>query len=283
MSAAPPPGHEFGESIPLASLSWPELVGAMQLADEGVLPAVRAASTQIIALAEAAYHALAAGGRLFYLGAGTSGRLGILDASECPPTFGVPHGLVIGIIAGGDGAIRKAVEFAEDDTTQGWADLQAQQASPADLLIGLSASGSTPYVVGAMAAARAAGLRTGCVVCRPRSPIAGLADFPVEVLSGQEFLPGSSRLKAGTAQKMVLNTITTTAMIKLGRVTGNRMVDMQLSNAKLIARGTAFVQEATNLPEAEAKALLLKYGGVRLAIAAWEAGLRRTPTAGTTL
>jgi N-acetylmuramic acid 6-phosphate etherase len=261
--------EQDGDWLPLEAYPLPDLLAAMQAEDRRVPEAVAAASVQIAALAEAIYESLRAGGRLFYLGSGTSGRLGILDASECPPTFGVPPTLVTGIIAGGDGAIRQAVEGAEDDRQQGWADLQAAGIQPGHLLVGLSASGTTPYVLGAVEAARAAGVRTGCITCNPQSPLAAAVDHPVEVIVGPEFVTGSTRLKAGTAQKLVLNQLTTTTMIRLGYVAGRRMVDMQLTNAKLVDRGTRWVQEATQLPEAEARALLLRYGSVRKALEAF--------------
>jgi N-acetylmuramic acid 6-phosphate etherase len=208
------------------------------------------------------------GGRLFYMGAGTSGRLGIVDASECPPTYGVEHGLVVGIIAGGDSAIRKAVEFAEDDTLQGFQDLEAYSVNENDVVVGISASGRTPYVLGALNACREKGIATGCIVCNPGSVIAAACNAPVEVVTGPEFVTGSTRMKAGTATKMVLNMITTSVMIRLGRVVGNKMVDMQLSNDKLIERGTRMVMQSTGLSEASSRELLLKYGSVRKAVEA---------------
>ncbi len=202
-------------------------------------------------------------GRLFYIGAGTSGRLGIVDASECPPTFGVPHGMVIGLMAGGDSAMRKAVEFAEDDPDQGWADLQEHEIGPQDVLIGIAASGTTPYVVGALEHAAKAGITTGAVTCNPGSPVGQAAHHPIEADPGPEFVTGSTRMKSGTVQKLILNMISTSVMIKIGRVKGNRMVDMQLSNEKLVDRGTKMVMETLNIPYAEANALLLRYGSVR--------------------
>jgi len=242
-----------------------EILRRMNEEDRSVPEAIADALPQIEALAEAVSAALNSGGRLFYIGAGTSGRLGIVDASECPPTFGVPHGLVVGLIAGGDSAIRKAVEHAEDDPEGAWQDLEKHNPTPKDFLIGIAASGRTPYVIGGIKAARAAGLGTGCITCNPQSALAEVAEFPAEVIVGPEFLTGSTRLKAGTAQKLVLNMISTTAMIRLGRVKGNKMVDMQLSNAKLVERGTRMLQESLSLPEAEAKALLLQHGSVRKA------------------
>lgn len=206
------------------------------------------------------------GGRLFYIGAGTSGRLGILDASECPPTFGVPDEMVIGLIAGGDIAIRKAVENAEDSTTQSWKDLQEYQISKEDVLIGIAASGSTPYVVAAIEKANSEGIETGCITMNEGSPLAIAAKHPIVVTVGPEFVTGSSRMKAGTAQKMVLNMITTTTMIQLGRVQGNRMVDMQLTNTKLVERGALMIMDSIAINKKEARKLLLKYGSVREAI-----------------
>jgi N-acetylmuramic acid 6-phosphate etherase len=203
------------------------------------------------------------GGRLFYIGAGTSGRLGIVDASECPPTFGVEHGLVVGLIAGGDTAIRKAVEFAEDDKKQGWKDLQEYNISEDDVVIGIAASGSTPYVIGAIECCRENGIVTGAITCNEDSPLALTAEYPVEVVVGPEFVTGSTRMKSGTAQKLVLNMISTSVMIQLGRVKGNKMVDMQLSNNKLIDRGTRMVMDALNISETEASRLLLRHGSVR--------------------
>lgn len=206
------------------------------------------------------------GGRLFYLGAGTSGRLGIVDASECPPTYGVPHGLVIGLIAGGDAAIRKAVEFAEDNPDGGWVDLKKHKVSEKDVVIGIAASGTTPYVVGALNYCNRKNITTGCITCNRNSPVAKAARFPVEILVGPEFVTGSTRMKSGTAQKLVLNMISSSVMIKLGRVKGNKMVDMRLSNNKLIDRGTKMLMNAFNIKYGEANKLLKKYGSVRKAL-----------------
>jgi N-acetylmuramic acid 6-phosphate etherase len=203
------------------------------------------------------------GGRLFYIGAGTSGRLGIVDASECPPTFGVSHDVVVGLIAGGDSAIRKAVEFAEDDENQAWKDLATYNLNKNDTLIGIAASGRTPYVIGGLEKANENGILTGCIVCNADSEVAKASQFPIEVIVGAEFVTGSTRMKAGTAQKLVLNMISTSVMIQLGRVKGNKMVDMQLSNQKLIERGTRFLVEELDISEEKAKELLLKYGSVR--------------------
>jgi N-acetylmuramic acid 6-phosphate etherase len=206
------------------------------------------------------------GGRLFYIGAGTSGRLGIVDASECPPTFGVDHGVVIGLIAGGDGAIRKAVEFAEDNPDEGWRDLQEYHVSPKDVVIGIAASGTTPYVVGALQHCNQNNIITGAITCNQGSPLAKEAIYPIEVVVGPEFVTGSTRMKAGTAQKLVLNMISTATMIKLGKIQGNKMVDMQLSNNKLVERGTKMIAEELSIPADNAKKLLLEHGSVRKAI-----------------
>jgi len=210
------------------------------------------------------------GGRLFYMGAGTSGRLGVVDASECPPTFGVDHGLVIGLIAGGDSAMWKAVEFAEDSTTQGWEDLQTHNITDKDVVIGIAASGTTPYVIGALEKCNENNIVTGCIVCNSNSPVAAVAKNPVEVIVGAEFVTGSTRMKSGTAQKLVLNMISTTVMIKLGRVVGNKMVDMQLSNNKLVDRGTKMVMKQLEVDYDTANELLLKFGSVREAIGSYK-------------
>jgi N-acetylmuramic acid 6-phosphate etherase len=209
------------------------------------------------------------GGRLFYMGAGTSGRLGIVDASECPPTYGIPHGIVVGLIAGGDNAIRKAVEFAEDSTTQGWEDLLNENICDLDTVIGIAASGSTPYVVHALKECQNKNILTGCITCNEGSPITLVADFPIAAVVGPEFVTGSTRMKAGTAQKLILNMISTSVMIQLGRVKGNKMVDMQLSNNKLIDRGTRMVMNELSIDESTAADLLNKHGNVRAAIDAY--------------
>lgn len=203
------------------------------------------------------------GGRLFYIGAGTSGRLGILDASECPPTFGVDHGLVVGLMAGGDKAIRKAVEFAEDDFKLGWKDLKTYNIHSNDVVVGIAASGMTPYVVGALRKCQEEGIITGCIVCNNNSPLAEVSDYPVEVVVGPEFITGSTRMKSGTAQKLVLNMISTTIMIKLGKVRGNKMVDMQLSNNKLVNRGVMIIMKEIGVDYSTASSLLEQYGSVR--------------------
>ena len=234
--------------------------------DHKVAGAVKKVIPQIEAFVDACYEKMKTGGRLFYIGAGTSGRLGIVDASECPPTFGVDHNTVIGIIAGGDVAIRKAVEFAEDDTEQGWKDLQEFEVTKQDTILGIAASGSTPYVLGALETAKKQGLITGGITCNPDSSLTKLAQFPIAPVVGPEFVTGSTRMKSGTAQKLVLNMISTSLMIKLGRVQGNRMVDMQLSNEKLVDRGTKMLQEKLNIPYEEAALLLQAHGSVRNAL-----------------
>lgn len=209
------------------------------------------------------------GGRLFYMGAGTSGRLGIVDASECPPTYGIEHGRVIGLIAGGDKAIRKAVEFAEDDEEQGWKDLLAYKVNPNDVVIGIAASGTTPYVMGALKKCNAHKVVTGCITCNAGTPVAKVAKHKIEIITGPEFVTGSTRMKAGTAQKLALNMISTTVMIRLGHVKGNKMVDMQLSNNKLVKRGTLMLMKELKLDFAPAQKLLLQHGSVRKAANAY--------------
>ena len=206
------------------------------------------------------------GGRLFYLGAGTSGRLGIVDASECPPTFGVDHGLVIGLMAGGDKAMRKAVEFSEDNTNLGWEDLQSYNINKQDVVIGIAASGTTPYVIGALKRCQDERISTACIVCNGNSSVAEVADFPIEVVVGSEFVTGSTRMKSGTAQKLVLNMISTSVMIQLGKVKGNKMVDMQLSNKKLVDRGTNMIMKELGVDYDTANKLLEKYRSVRTAV-----------------
>lgn len=247
----------------LDKMSVKELLTNINTEDKKVALAVEKVIPHIESLVIEIVERMNTGGRLFYIGAGTSGRLGIVDASECPPTFGVSHGLVVGIMAGGDKAIRKAVEFAEDDKEQAWKDLSEYHLTKNDTLIGIAASGRTPYVVGGLEEANKNGLLTGCIVCNEGSEVAQASQFPIEVIVGAEFVTGSTRMKAGTAQKLVLNMISTSVMIQLGRVKGNKMVDMQLSNQKLIERGTRFLKEELNIPEEEAKKLLLKYGSVR--------------------
>jgi N-acetylmuramic acid 6-phosphate etherase len=234
--------------------------------DQKVAVAVKKCIPSIEKLVSQVEKQMISGGRLFYIGAGTSGRMGILDASECPPTFGVPQGLFIGLIAGGDSAIRKAVEFAEDDPRQGFKDLKEYKISKKDFVIGIAASGTTPYVVGALEDCSKKGIKTGCIVCNKRSPLAALADFKIECVTGPEFVTGSTRMKAGTAQKLILNMISTAVMIRLGRVENNRMVDMQLTNTKLVERGTRMIMEKLSMDEKAAGELLKKAGSVRAAI-----------------
>lgn len=234
--------------------------------DKKVATYVEAVIPKIEETVNAIFSRMEKGGRLFYIGAGTSGRLGIVDASECPPTFGVSHDHVIGIIAGGDSAIRKAVEFAEDDTLQAWKDLKEHNISELDSVIGIAASGTTPYVVGGLEKCNSNNILTACITCNEGSPLASISQFPIEVVVGPEFVTGSTRMKAGTAQKLVLNMISTSLMIKLGRVKGNRMVDMQLSNDKLVDRGTLMVAEETGLEYNAAKELLEQTGSVRAAL-----------------
>ena len=251
----------------LEHMSIKELLQNINNEDEKVALIVKKEIPKISKLIEAVFNKLNSGGRLFYLGAGTSGRLGILDASECPPTFGVSHDLVIGLIAGGDIAIRKAVEFAEDNENLGWEDLKKYNISSNDIVIGIAASGTTPYVVGALKRCQQNRITTGCITCNLDTPLSTFSDYSVEVVVGPEFVTGSTRMKSGTAQKLVLNMITTSTMIKLGKVLGNKMVDMQLSNTKLVERGIKMIMRKTNLNSDEAKKLLIKHGSVRKAIA----------------
>jgi len=238
--------------------------------DQTVPLAVKTALPQIEKLVEITAVRMKEGGRLFYIGAGTSGRLGVVDASECPPTFGVPFDMVVGIIAGGDSAIRKAVEFAEDDTQQAWKDLLQYNITDKDVLVGIAASGTTPYVIGGLKMANQNNIATGCIVCNSGSPVAAEAKYPVEVVTGPEFLTGSTRMKAGTAQKLVLNMLSTAVMIQLGKVKGNKMVDMQLSNNKLVDRGTRMIMNETGLDEQTAAKLLKQEGSVRKAVDYYE-------------
>ncbi|MBK0383054.1 N-acetylmuramic acid 6-phosphate etherase [Pedobacter sp. SD-b] len=258
----------------LENKSVHEILNDINKEDQSVAKSVEKVLPKIEALVNAAIEKMASGGRLFYIGAGTSGRLGVVDASECPPTFGVPFDWVVGIIAGGDSAIRKAVEFAEDDDQQAWKDLQQFNVNPNDVLIGIAASGRTPYVIGGLKKANELGLITGCVVCNADSQVAATAKFPIEVIVGPEYVTGSTRMKAGTAQKLVLNMISTSVMIKLGKVKGNKMVDMQLTNHKLVNRGTNMVMEETGLEKEKAAELLQKYGSVRKAVEAFLATLQ---------
>lgn len=244
-----------------------DLLVNMNNEDKKVAFAVEQCIPQIEKLVDGIAERMADGGRLFYLGAGTSGRLGILDASEIPPTYGAPFDLIIGLIAGGDGAIRKAVENAEDDPMQGWKDVEKFNPTIKDTVIGIAASGTTPYVIGAIKEARKRGMLTGCITCNPGAPVADEAEIPVVAVVGPEFVTGSTRMKSGTAQKLVLNMISTSVMIKLGHVKGNKMVDMQLTNKKLVDRGTRMIMDETGITDYEqAKKLLLEKGSVRDAV-----------------
>lgn len=252
----------------IEKMSVLEVLQGINNEDKTVAFAVEKSLPQIEKLTSAVAERMKKGGRLFYIGAGTSGRLGVVDASECPPTYGVPFDWVVGIIAGGDTAIRKAVEFAEDDAEQAWKDLEAFNITEKDCLVGLAASGTTPYVIGGLNTARKLGVLTGCIVCNEGGPIAAESDFPVEVVVGPEFVTGSTRMKSGTAQKLVLNMLSTTVMIQLGRVVGNKMVDMQLTNHKLVDRGTQMVADELKINYDDAADLLNKYGSVRKAVEA---------------
>jgi N-acetylmuramic acid 6-phosphate etherase len=247
----------------LENLSIRDLVEIINTEDQKVAHAVQAILPEISAFIEAVLPRMQAGGRLFYVGAGTSGRLGILDASECPPTFGIDPGLVVGLIAGGDHAIRQAVEGAEDNRTQGWKDLETYNINSNDNVVGIAASGTTPYVVGTLEACNEHNILTACVSCNPGSPLTKTARYPIVPVVGPEVITGSSRMKAGTAQKMILNTLSSTLMIKLGHVQGNRMIDMQLSNQKLIERGVQMIVGSLGVNKEQAKALLEEHGSVR--------------------
>jgi len=251
----------------LEKMSTIDLLKGMNNEDKTVPYAVEKCIPQIEKLVDEITERMRKGGRLFYLGAGTSGRMGILDASEIPPTYGAPFDLVIGLIAGGDTAIRKAVENAEDDPMQGWKDIDAFKISKDDAVVGIAASGTTPYVIGAIKEARSRGILTGCITCNPDSPLADAAECPVVAVVGPEFVTGSTRMKSGTAQKLILNMISTSVMIKLGHVKGNKLFDMQLTNKKLVDRGTRMIMEATGITDYEmAKSLLLEKGAVRAAV-----------------
>ncbi|MFK7780786.1 N-acetylmuramic acid 6-phosphate etherase [Psychroserpens sp.] len=250
----------------LEKMSVEEILNHINSEDKAVPTAVEKALPQVKNLIEQIVIKLESGGRLFYLGAGTSGRLGILDASECPPTFGVPHDLVIGLIAGGDSAIRKAVEFAEDSITQGWEDLKFYNINSKDIVVGIAASGTTPYVIAALEECNINKILTGCITCNKNSPLSKVSKYPIEVIVGPEFVTGSSRMKAGTAQKLILNMISTSSMIKLNKVKGNKMIEMQLSNDKLVERGIKMLIKELNIDFEEAKILLNKYKNVRIAI-----------------
>lgn len=251
----------------LEKMSVKELLQKMNKEDSTVPAAIALAIPAIEKLTTQIVDKMLAGGRMFYIGSGTSGRLAVVDASECPPTFGVPAGLVIAVIAGGEKAITRAVENAEDDPGQGWKDLETYAIGKKDIVIGIAASGTTPYVIGALKECKKRNIITGCITCNPSSPLSELADYPVEVKVGPEFITGSTRLKSGTAQKLILNMISTSVMIQLGRVEDNKMVNMQLTNHKLIDRGTRMVMEKLHITDYEkAKKLLLKYGSVSKAV-----------------
>ena len=253
----------------LEKMSVREIIEGINREDSYVHKAVKKALPQIEKIIEQVIVRMRKGGRVFYIGSGTSGRLGVLDASELPPTFGVPDNMVIGLISGGDRALRKAVEKAEDDPGRAWEELKPFNPSDLDTVVGIAASGTTPYVVGGLERARNEGLLTGCITCNPGSPVAQAAEIAVEAVVGPEFLTGSTRMKAGTAQKMILNMITTSLMIKLGKVKGNKMVNMQLTNNKLVRRGTRMIMEELPLDAEDAMDLLLRHGSVRLAIETW--------------
>ena len=250
----------------LEDMSVNDLLVNMNNEDKKVALAVEKSIPKIEPLVEEIVKRFKLGGRLFYIGAGTSGRLGVLDASECPPTYGVPDHWVIGLIAGGDGALRKAVENAEDDFNQAWIDLKACDINSKDVLIGIAASGRTPYVIGGLKEANANGVLTGCITCNEGSKVAKVAKYPIEVVVGSEFVTGSTRMKSGTAQKLVLNMISTSVMVKLGRIRGNKMVDMQLTNEKLVKRGTQMVANELGVDLQLAENLLMKYKSVRAAV-----------------
>ena len=253
----------------LEKMSVSELLESINIEDQKVPLIVKRSIPDIEKLVEAIAARMKKGGRLFYIGAGTSGRLGIVDASEIPPTFGLDHGYVIGLIAGGDGAIRKAVEMAEDNEELGWNDIQVFNPTPRDAIVGIAASGTTPYVVGALKRARQNGIFTGAITCNSGTPLAENADVAVEIITGPEFVTGSTRMKAGTAQKLVLNMITTSTMIRLGRVKGNKMVNMQLTNQKLIRRGTKMISDELELDPETSRKLLALHGSVKKALDAF--------------
>ena len=266
MIKSTPPTEQTGKHSNLQKMSIGELISAMHEIDFEAIEAVGRVKKEIENFVIHLVERMEKGGRLFYMGAGTSGRLGVVDASECPPTFGVEAEMVVGLIAGGDSAIRKAVEGAEDDSHQGWIDLTKYDVTKVDTVVGIAASGRTPYVIGAIKEARNMGMLTACITCNPGSDLASVSEFTIEAISGPEFVTGSTRLKAGTATKLILNMITTVTMIQLGHIKGSQMVDMQLSNNKLIERGTKMVVEATGLSNEDSKELLLKKGSVRLAV-----------------
>lgn len=249
----------------LEKMSVNEILTGINQEDAKVHVAVQNTIPQIELFVDKILERMRQGGRVFYIGAGTSGRLGVLDASELPPTFGVSADIVFGLIAGGDTALRKAVESAEDDTQRAWLELQSLDVdiSALDTVIGIAASGTTPYVIGGVSKARENGLLTGCVTCNPGSPLAKAVEYPIEAVVGPEFVTGSTRMKAGTAQKLILNMISTTLMIKMGRVKGNKMINMQLTNKKLVERGTRMIMEESGIPANQARELLLQHGSVK--------------------
>ena len=253
----------------LEKMSTEELLTNINKEDQSVAKVVEALIPSVSKLVDEIVPRLQEGGRLFYLGAGTSGRLGILDASECPPTFGVSYELVIGLIAGGDKAIRRAIENAEDDATQGWKDLEKHKVGKLDVVVGIATSGTTPYVIGALENCNEKGILTAGITCNANSPLSNTATHPIVAVVGPEFVTGSTRMKAGTATKLILNMISTSTMIKLGRVIGNKMVDMQLSNAKLVERAIRMIKEDTAVGDQEAAELLKEYGSVRKAVEAF--------------
>ena len=250
----------------LDKMSVSELLLNINREDKTVAKSVEKQLPKIEELVELIIPKMKIGGRLFYIGAGTSGRLGIVDASECPPTFGVDHGLVIGLMAGGDKAMRKAVEFAEDDIELGWKDLSEHNINTNDVVLGIAASGTTPYVIGALKKCQEQKITTACIVCNEGSPVSEVSDIAIEIVVGPEFVTGSTRMKSGTAQKLVLNMISTSVMIKLGKVKGNKMVDMQLSNNKLVDRGTKMIMKEIAVDYETANALLTEFGSVRNAV-----------------
>ncbi len=253
----------------LEQKSISELIKGMHQEDHNAVEAVGKVLPQIERLIEKVIVQLRNGGRLFYIGAGTSGRLGVLDASECPPTFGTPSEKVVGLIAGGDHALRNSIENAEDDTQQAWKDLNHHNINPQDFIVGIAASGTTPYVIGGLKNCQQNGIPTGCITCNQNAPLAAVSDFPIEVVVGPEFLTGSSRMKAGTAQKLILNMISTTTMIQLGHVKGNKMIDMKLSNDKLVGRAERMLMDELQVPLATAQELLRLHKNVRAAIHAF--------------
>lgn len=253
----------------LEKMSTSDLLTNINKEDHKIALAVQEVIPSITKLVDALAERFEKGGRLFYIGAGTSGRLGILDASEIPPTYGMPHDRVIGLIAGGDGAIRKAVEFAEDDVKQAWTDLQEYSINENDVVVGIAASGTTPYVIGGVTDARSHNILTACVTNNPNSPLSKAVDIPIEVVVGPEFVTGSTRMKSGTSQKLVLNMISTALMIKIGRVKGHKMVNMQLNNNKLVDRGVRFLMEELHIEKDKAQTLLDTHGSVKDAILAF--------------